>query len=631
MKNYESVFQPIKIGRMQAKNRIEVAPASPFLASHDGAVTPALYEYFRSLARSGAAIVTLGVTAVDPVGRYGSRSTFLGKDFYVSDYNEIAEVIHSYGALAAAEMVYSHYMLSSPQVTVNETTTEDVEDMISCFVRGVDRLQRAGFDIALIHGGHGNVPAMFFSQLHNHRIDRFGGSFENRCRFSVELLQAIREKCGDKIAIEYRISAEEMLPGTTTLEETIEFAKVIDPYIDLLHVSRGLLEVDSLIPYINAPLYLPQAMNLPFARKFKEALKTPITVVGSFNLELAERAIASGDVDMVSMIRTIYADTDCVEKARCGNAEKIRPCIRCNVCIDRTHNSFLSVRCSVNPLIGRESHFNLSRQEGEARRVAIIGGGPAGLEAARTLSKRGHKPVIFEREAELGGLLRLASAGEMKKEIRAYLDWSIADVLGDSNIEVNLEVEATPNSIESGKFDVILLALGAKPIIPVFSASGTKKLMWIGKAENNQGELGNRILIAGAGMTGMEFALSLARQGKEVTLIDMLPYKELGIGGTLINLQCLKGLLEEAGVRIVCECKLKDVTEEGAIIIDKDGNEALILCDNAVLSFGFKPDEKAMRSFEEKFTYCYRIGDCAPRTGTLFGATQTAFDKAMNL
>ncbi|MBO4352665.1 MAG: LysR family transcriptional regulator, partial [Eggerthellaceae bacterium] len=286
---YDHIFQPIRIGSKYAQNRIEIAPAAPFLAGHDGSLSPEFYEYNKGLASAGAGIVNLGVTSIDPGRGVGSRIMSIGSDLYLSDFNELAELFHSYGSLASCELVYSRYMLSPAEKVVNDTTTEEVEEMIQRFADAADRLVRANFDIAFIHGGHGNVPAMFFSNKINQRTDRFGGSFEGRCQFAVELLQAIRARVGKRLAITYRISAEEMLPGTSTLEETLEFAKVIEPYIDLLHVSRGILEVDDLLHYIFPPLYLPRGMNLPFAKRFKEELSIPVTVVGGFNLELAEQ------------------------------------------------------------------------------------------------------------------------------------------------------------------------------------------------------------------------------------------------------------------------------------------------------------------------------------------------------
>ena len=348
-----AIFQPIKVGPITLKNRIEVAPAAPFLAGPDSAVSREFFEYTSNLAKSGAGVVTIGVTSVDP-GR-GGRTLTLANPMWISYLADMAEGIKRFGAAASIEMVHSRYMLSDPMKVVNETTTEEVEEVIACFARAAALAMNAGFDMVMIHGGHGNVPSMFFNKKFNHRTDRFG----DRNQFGIELCKAVREATKGKIAIEYRISAEEILPDMTTLEETLEYAKVIEPYIDLLHVSRGLLEEDSLLPIINAPVYLPRGMNIPYAKKFKEILNIPVSVVGSMNLDLAEEAISRGDVDMAAMIRTIYADTGCVEKARKGKDEYIRPCIRCNTCISRTHSMFKTVRCAVNPLIGRETWFNM--------------------------------------------------------------------------------------------------------------------------------------------------------------------------------------------------------------------------------------------------------------------------------
>lgn len=633
MKEYSNILQPILIGGKKAKNRIEVAPAAPFLAGHDGSLSPEYYAHIEALAASGAGVVTLGVTPVDPGCKVGSRVMCLGSESFVSDFNEVAELIHRYDALASAEVVYSRYMLSPPSAVVNETSTEEVEDMIRCFVDGVDRLRRAGFDMALIHGGHGNVPSMFFNQKINQRTDRFGGPFEGRCRFALELLWAIRERCGSDIALEYRISAEEMTADGTTFEETLAFAKAIEPHIDLLHVSRGLLEDDDLVPYINAPVYLPKAMNLPFARRFKEELRVPVTVVGSFDLALAEDAIGAGDVDMVSMVRTVYADTRCVEKARLGKADDIRPCIRCNVCIDRTHTSHLSVRCAVNPRLGRESRFPLGKApEAERKTIAIVGGGPAGLEAARTLSARGHKAIVFEKEKELGGLFKMASAAAMKGELKSYLDWSVEDVVCDTDIEVRLGVEATPDLVAADNPYAVLLALGSIPVVPEFPLDDSMPsvpVYWVGEAEDGSCDLGDDVLIVGAGMTGLEFALSLARQGRKVTLVDSSPFDQVGKGATAINLRCIKNLLAESDVAFHCGWRMQGVSAEGAVVGNSAGATRTLSCDSVVLSCGFKPEEEKLRAFEERFSRCYRIGDCNGRGGTLFNATQSAFDKVM--
>ncbi|MDR0813418.1 MAG: NAD(P)/FAD-dependent oxidoreductase [Oscillospiraceae bacterium] len=624
----KSIFEPIQIGSLCVKNRIEVAPAAPFLTGADGSVTPEFYAYTTELARSGAGIVMIGVTGVDERPPISGRTLSASSPLFLSGLSDIAEGIKSCGAAAGIELVHGRYMLSPPDSVAQQTSTAEVERIIADFVNAARLCQTAGFDIIMIHGGHGNVPSMFFNKKFNHRTDRFGGSFENRCRFGIELLRGIKEATGGKLAVEYRISAEEMQPDMTTLEETLEYAKVIEPYIDLLHVSRGLLEVDALLPFINAPSYLPRAMNLPYAKRFKESLTVPVSVVGSFDLETAEKAISNGDVDMVAMIRTVLADTRCVEKARHGRDAEIRPCIRCNTCISRTHSMFKTVRCAVNPLIGRETRFDTRKTEAP-RNVAVIGGGIAGIQAALTAADKGHTVTLFEKTDKLGGLLNLAAVGELKTDLRVYLDWARRVVSQNAQIEIRLSTEATPALLANAKFDALILGIGAKPIIPHFTASGTGSVLWVGDAEENPARLGENVVIAGAGVTGMEFALTLAALGKSVTLVDLLPEEQTGGGATPINLIALRALLQEANVRIIGETRIEDVNADGAVL-QKDGAQTLLPCDNVVLSLGFRPDEELLSRFSSAADDVYIVGD-AKGGGSVWNAVTSGFDAAMRL
>lgn len=627
----KAIFQPIKLGPVTVKNRIEVAPAAPFLTNHNGTVSREFFDYTMNLAKSGAGIVTIGVSNVNPETRpMGGRCLNVGSPMVISGLNELAEGIKAYGATPSIELVHSGYMLADPYETASGTTTEEVEKIIADFANAARICVTAGFEIIFIHGGHGNVPAMFFNKKFNHRTDRFGGSFENRCRFAKELLTAVREAIGGKAAIEYRISAEEVLPDMTTFEETLDFAEEIQDYIDLLHVSRGLLEEDRLLPTINPPLYVPKAHNVPYAREFKKRLHIPVCVVSAMDLDTAETAIEAGDIDMAAMIRTILADTCCVEKARHDREEDIRPCIRCNTCISRTHSEFKEVRCAVNPVVGRETWFNLNVPARVSKKVAVIGGGPAGLEAARDCADRGHSVVLFEKNDSFGGNLNLATASAMKKDLKDYLAWSVRQCEKNENIELRLGCEATPEVLKAENPDAVIIAVGSKPIIPAFSASGTDKVLWVGDAEGSS-KVGDTVVVCGAGCTGLEAALDFAKQGKKVTIVDMVPYDRIGAGGAAINLIALKNMLEEEKVEIRCEVKVEDITEEG-VIISSNGEKTVLPCDTAVLSFGFKTDSAVVDSFRDITPDYFVIGDCdGPGGGNVWKAVTSAFNAAQRI
>jgi len=685
-----AIFQPIKIGPLTVKNRVEVAPACPFLAAHDRGFSIELREYVRSLARSGAGIVNTGVTGCDPpdpsspLGFRSMTASFL----YGADLNEFAEVCHRYGAKASLELIHGKYMRSLPDVTAN-MPVDELKRVIRDYATAAGLAVSKGFDMICIHGGHGNVPSTFFSALHNKRTDEYGGSLYNRCRFGLELLDAVRAAIGGKAAISYRISAEEMLPGWTTLEETIEYCKIIQDKIDLLSVSRGLLESHELLPYLNAPPYFPRAMNLPFAKQIKAAIRTPVTVVNGMDLRLGNEAIERGDVDMASMVRTIYADTDCVNKARKGRYDEIRPCVRCNNCIGRTHSGGVSVRCAVNPLLGRETHFPPVRFADRRQKVVIVGGGPGGLEAARTASRLGHSVVLFEKDDVLGGDLIYAAAPEFKYDMRAYLDWSVRMVLQDANIDVRLGTAATPEMVSAEAPDAVIVAIGARPIVPAFSATGTSKLAWVGDVEMGRADTGDSVLIVGAGFTGLEAGLSLAQKDKKVKIIDMIPPEAVGRDGVEISMIGLREELDKAGVEIECNLRLIDVDEKGAIVestVDSTAGSMLeptlestlgdesktlaggagnalaggagktlassagntlaggarktLVADTVVLSLGVRADEEEALAFDDTCDEVMYIGDCvssgsgaSPYTtgGTLYNAVHTAFNAAMSL
>ena len=636
---YEHVLSPIQIGPMKLKNRVSFTPVWPSFASNDGRVNRELIEWVRDIVRGGVACINIGCGCVNRnLPPFVTHLLRMSEEGVVNEMTILSDLVHMYNCKIGIELFAINMYGGSFETRDHGTTKpaveldpsimskEQIREYIEDFVEAADRAVRCGVDSLVIHGAHGQLPGCFLNRLINERTDEYSAeNMDNASRFTVELLSAIRERIGNKLAIEYRINASDMVPGSPSLEEVIEFARRIEPYIDLLHVSRGLHSEQKLAPYMNQPIYYPHGINIEDAATIKKALQIPVTVVGSVTLEQAEEYIKNGDADMVSMARGLMADPYMVKNAKAGCPEKTRPCIRCNNCINVTHYKLTAVRCAVNPEMGMETlYMNLGATT--PRKIAVIGGGPAGMEFARTAAARGHKVELFEKSDALGGVLTMAAGPAFKKDMKNYLEWSIRTVKETKGVTIHMESEITAESLKDSDFDVIAVAVGSKPVIPAF-VSDNDKVVWVGDIERGKVAAKDRVIIVGAGLTGCESALSLAQAGKSVTLVDMLPLDSFASGGAKFNQVALKGMLEEAGVTMIGEVKLS-AKDDRVIFLDANDKELSLEADQIILSLGVRPDEAFLASFEALNQEIIYVGDCGTKIGTLYHAVHTAHEAA---
>jgi 2,4-dienoyl-CoA reductase-like NADH-dependent reductase (Old Yellow Enzyme family)/thioredoxin reductase len=654
---YSHVFSPLIIRGVEYKNRIEMAPTSPKFTTENGYLTQKHIDYFRAVGRGGAAIITLGNCTVDILHAQDEpRQVALDSDDYLIGISRFADMCDRYGALGSLEINhagldanydYNYVPAMGPSarmmprellraaakgrapVRALELTIDQIHEIQRRYIDASYRCKLAGLKMCMLHGGHTNLIAQFSSPLYNHRTDEYGGKLENRARFGMEILEGIRKKCGEDFVIEFRVSADEMHPDGMHFDETKKYLKMIDGMIDIVNVSAGMHTDLAYFRYWSPNMYMPRMINVKYAAELKKILQCKVTAVaGITNLDNTEKIIAEGWADFCAMARPLMADPEMPRKYAMNKPEEHVPCTLCNYC-GRRISANKTVSCAVNPKLGREDELTDGTvHPAQIRKnVAVVGSGPAGMQAALTLLERGHKVTLFEKEQVLGGNLIAAASMELKQNMRDYLEY-ICRTVTKSGADIRLGTAATADSIKELAPDALVIAVGAEPRIPMVPGCELPHVHWAADADMGKCEVGERVAIIGGGALGLESAVTQVSKGKKVTVIEILPELSVGNDG-----RELLQMLANSGAEIVTSRRLISI-HPGKIICTAINTGAVeeYACDTVLIAAGLVPRRNTVDELRHLLpeTEVYVIGD-AKQPRSLGEAVHDGFNAALNI
>ena len=636
----ENLFSPFVINGKTIKNRCVVPAMVTNFCERDGKATERYIAYHEAKAKGGFGLIITEDYAVDPRGKAFSNIAGLWSDEQIEGHSKLPERVHQYGAIILAQiyhcgrqtreavtgsMPYAPTSIPcpfSPDMPI-ELSVKEITELVEKFGDCALRAKQCGFDGVEIHGAHGYLIAQFMSLYSNKRVDRYGGDFINRLRFPVEIIKNVRKKCGGEFIIGFRISADEFIDGGRTLEDTKAIVPVLEKAgINLVHVSAGVnASTDTIIP----PSYVEHAWIADFAKEVKTVCSIPVITVGRINDPvIADSLIKSGKADFVAMGRASLADPGIPNKAKEGNFDEIRYCIACNAgCHQSLFNDY-PIRCALNPTLGKE-YERSGKKAAKSKRIAVIGAGPAGLQAAITAAEAGHRVKVYEKANCAGGQYRIAAIPPCKGEITSFIRWQEVQ-LNRLGVEIEYNIEVTVDFMREHSANIIIVATGAQPVIPEIKGINQPHVvsavdMLVGKADT-----GKNIVIIGGGQVGAEVAHHLAVQLRNITIVEMLP--EIAAEEPFTARTHLLRALEKWKVNVLTNTYVTEITKNTVKV--KGAAEMEVPADTVVIAAGARPDNQLANELSHAGWKVRIIGDAGKISRVIDGITQ-GYDLGRNL
>ena len=646
-RKFPHLCSPIMVGRVTFRNRMFSAPMGGTDITNDGCIGPKSTAFYELRGKGGAGAVTVSECMVHPKTdgshAYHLDTTILNS---LASATYTADAIRRHGAIASLELSHSGmyagtYMTDKSKqksmhqwgaddtvradgVKVKALTEDMIKEIVEAYGQTAALAKRAGFEMVMIHGGHGWLINQFLSPYFNHRHDAYGGSLENRCRLAIEVLKSVREAVGEGFPIEFRMSGSELFEGGYDLSEGVKIAQMIEPYVDILHVSAGTYQRG--FGDTHPSMFKEHGCNVYLAAEIKKYVSVPVATIGGLNdPEQMEEIIASGKADIVYMARALLADPFLPRKVMENKEDQIVKCLRCFTCMaERAMTS--TRRCTVNPLIGREIEGCEVHPAPEKKKVLIAGGGPGGLYAAYTAARRGHQVILCEKESEIGGILKSEQAIPFKHEMYELAN-TYKKLAENAGVEIRVNTEVTPEYAEKENPDVLIIAVGSSPLVPPIKGLDGENVVLVNNYYLEKEKVGDKVVVFGGGLAGCECAIHLGMEGKEVHIIEMRD--ELAPDA---NIRHRPLLLKEINkyATVHAGCKGLEVSKEGILCEDKEGHQMLVEGDSIICALGQRSRRDVVDALRDGAPYVAVIGD-ASKVSTITNAVYEGYHAALDI
>lgn len=654
---YKTLFTPCKIGNVEIKNRLVMSPMGIGIANLDGTPSEEMIEFYEQRAQGGCGLIYTEVCRVNDVhGAALLRQLSMTRDRNIEPMARMVSRIHKYGTKMFCQLHHpgreTHRSLIGGQLCVGASdrmckfeqeetralSTEEVKDLVQDYISAAKRAQQAGFDGVEIHCAHGYLPGQFMSPYTNNRTDEYGGNFENRMRFPIEILEGIRAVCGHDFPVTFRISADEMLDMYGVNEphirwqDGVEIAKCLEQAgIDAINISCGIYETG--VPVIE-PTTWPQGWRSYFIKAIKDAVNIPVIAVNNIReAQVAEQLLEDGVQDFIAMGRTWIAEPQWGKKVMEGREDEICKCIGCLRCFESLSTNTARnypPECSMNPKAFKEKTFREEKYDAEHHKVAVIGAGPAGLCAALTCAERGMDVTLFEQSDRIGGLVNYAAAAPKKERMNWLMDYYRV-MLAKHQVKLRLNTVATVEMLREFGPDAIIVATGAQPISPNIPGKDNENVFGIFDVlDGRSGLEGKKVIVAGAGITGLECASYLNEKDCRVTVIDILDRIAPTGNARVVEDDVMR--LKAENTEFMLGVQLVEIRKNGVLLKSlESGEESFLDCEAVVLSLGIASDNALGQKLKDEFDNVHIVGGAVDAGGMIHGATNSAYRVARNL